>query len=906
MRKLFKFLDRTKLSVPLILVLKSAVERMGHGFKFKRLNMIAVGQSHLDAAWRWRKKQTILKARATFSKAIQHMKEHPQFTFAQPSPAYYAWMKQYFPKLYEEMKAAVKNGQWVLFGGMWVEPDLNLPSGESLVRQRLYGMRFYLQEFGKMPDIEFLQDVFGFSYSLPQILAKSGCKLFGTGKIFWNDTNKFPLGMFHWQSPDGTTLPTLLIHFGYFLPINYGKEYPYIYKLMKSKTKPGIEPIFDYTTPEKDIRAAQCEEIMLNTIFGYGLGDGGHGPVEAEITAVDAFKLLYPKRFNFYRDGMFFRHFEPYLDRWATWNSEIYLEFHRGVYTTNSKMKWYNRKMEILLEDCEKACTVAALLGMPYPRAQITECWKAVLFNQFHDILPGSSIYEVYQDAFADYEGARTMLDGLMQSAVEHVISATGQGSAKSGTVLSLYNALSWPRTDLAEIPDDTIIKAGIAIDDLVEARLAQNIEKGMARGVLIPVSLKPASISSTNGERLKAMAIQASLADKALGIIEESEHFLLENEKLAVTIDKNTGYVLRIYQKQLDIESLAGPANKILLFGDHPKHFDAWEIDHDYLKNPVAVDDACKSIKVIERGPLRAGVEIVHEHGSSKFIQRVFLQARDDLVRFSMDVDWHEQKTIFKLAFPVAINGDQVVSEIPYACISRPINPKTPREKARWEYNGQKWLDISDGKVGIGLLNDCKYGFSMAGNEIRFTVLNSPVYAGYAKETVFVNRDDPSIPKYVDQFLHENIQYALYVHSGTWQEGTWRKAIEFNDPIRASAVASNETKAAAKLPVAIDSFESCTPGNVVISTWKVHEDEPNLDAPSTLVLRAVELGGIGPVDATVTLPGFVKIREAIEVDMLELVERGSEAIKVQGNKISFRMGKYEIKTLKVRIQAPA
>ena len=315
-RKLFKFLDKTKLSLFLVLALKSIIERfMANKFKFKKLNMVALGQSHIDAAWRWRKKQTILKCRATFSKAIQHMKESKQFTFAQTSPVYYLWMKKHFPALYEDIKKFVRLGQWLLIGGMWVEPDLNVPSGESLVRQRLYGQRFYLEEFGMMAELSFLPDVFGFCWSLPQILKKSRAKLFCTGKIFWNKTNKFPLGMFHWRGPDGTTIPAFLSHFGYFLPITYGKEYPNIYRLTKDEAKPGVSPIADYSTPIEDIRAFQSPELMLDTVFGYGLGDGGHGPIEAEMTVVKALRLLYRKNFTFCRKGDVYRQFSKNFER---------------------------------------------------------------------------------------------------------------------------------------------------------------------------------------------------------------------------------------------------------------------------------------------------------------------------------------------------------------------------------------------------------------------------------------------------------------------------------------------------------------------------------------------------------------------------------------------------------------
>ncbi len=899
MRRLFKFLGKTKLSIPVILALKGVIERMGNGFKFRRLNMVAVGQSHLDAAWRWRKKQTILKARATFSKAIKHMREYPGFTFAQPSPAYYAWMKQYFPALYADIKEAVRRGQWLPLGGMWVEPDLNLPSGEALVRQRLYGMRFFNDEFGKMPDVEFCQDSFGYNWSLPQILAKSGARLFGTGKIFWNDTNDFPIGMFHWRSPDGTVLPTILMHFGYFLPINYGKRYPHIYRLMRGKTRPGIDPVFDYKTPLSQIRHAQSSDLMLDAVFGYGLGDGGHGPIEAEMMVVSALRFLFPKRFRYCREGDFYKQFAPHLDRWATWDSELYLELHRGVFTTNALVKRYNRKLEIMLEDCEKACSAAALLGSPYPRGQLSSCWKAVLFNQFHDILPGSSIFEVYRDAFEDYGNVQATLEAILQSALSCVASTMQHGGGTGGRSMVAYNPLAWPRVAIVEVPA-AIMAAATDPGALDVKSAAVQVSSGGA--YLVPVALAATSVAMISEEMVTAARKEVMGALDALRVEERDADIVLENAFTFCVIDKRTGYLKSVKNKGSGMEGLSGLGNRVLLFGDDPKKYPAWEIDSEYLNKSIAVDDACKSIKIIERGPLRCGVEVVHVHDKSTFIQRIFLQVGDDLLRCSMDVDWHQQKTLFKLAFPVTTAGDEVVSDIPYACIARPIVPKTPLEKARWEYNCHMWIDVSDGKAGFGLINDCKYGFSMAGNEIRLTVLNGPVYAGYAKETMFVDRDDPSIPEYVDQFRHEDIRYAVHVHPGDWRSGTWRKAIEFNDPItcRVADIAGDPVKSPRF--DATRGLVSCAPDHVVVTAFKVHEDEANLANPSTFIARVVEMAGLGPVEAKITLPKQIKVAKAELVDLLEMKADTSREVKVSGNEVVLEVGPHEIATLRIQV----
>nr|MDO8088877.1 glycoside hydrolase family 38 C-terminal domain-containing protein [Candidatus Sigynarchaeum springense] len=898
-RRLFKFLHKTKLSIPLVLVAKGIIERIGKGFKFRRLNMVAVGQSHLDAAWRWRKKQTILKARATFSKAIKHIKEYPGFTFAQTSPAYYAWMKQHFPALYEDIKEAVRRGQWLLLGGMWVEPDLNMPSGEALVRQRLYGMRYFKDEFGKMPDIEFCQDTFGFNWALPQILAKSGARMFGTGKIFWNDTNDFPVGMFHWRAPDGTTIPTLLMHFGYFLPINYGKRYPDLYRLMAGKTRPGVDPVFDYKTSLKKIRQAQSKELMLDTVFGYGLGDGGHGPIEAEMVIVSAIHTLFPKRFRFCREGDFFRQFAPHFDRWATWNTEIYLELHRGVLTTNALVKRYNRKLEIMLEGCEKACVLASLLGAPYPRDKLSSCWKSVLFNQFHDILPGSSIFEVYRDAFQDYEDVKTTLGSIFRAAISRIGVAVQRHGRKEKRSIVAYNPLAWSRLSIMEVP---VVEMVAATDPGLLDERSGVVQVTHCGSYLLPVEMAATSVAPVSAEAAITAVKALVRSSNALRVGERDTDITLENERVLCVIDKRTGYLKSVKNKESGVEGLSGPGNRILLFGDDPKKYPPWEIDTEYLNKPIVVDDTCKSIKVIERGPLRCGVEVVHVHDRSTFVQRIFLQAGDDLLRCSMDVDWHQQKTLFKLGFPVAMASDDVVSDIPYACIPRPIVPKTPYEKARWEYSCHKWIDVSDGRNGIGLLNDCKYGFSMAGNEIRLTVLNGPVYAGYAKETMFVNRDDASIPEYVDQFRHENIQYAVYVHAGDWRTGTWKKAIELNDPIVPYMVdVTSEASRGLNIDVT-RGLVSCIPDHVVVTAFKVWEDEPNQAEPLTFVARVVEMAGRGPVEARITLSKQLKVTQAELVDLLELNAATSRDARISGSEITVEMRPHEIATLRIKI----
>ncbi|MBD3188333.1 hypothetical protein GF325_15975 [Candidatus Bathyarchaeota archaeon] len=896
MRKLWKFLDKTKISVPFVLLVKGFLERFkSSGFKFKQLNMLAVGQSHLDAAWRWRKKQTILKAKATFTKALKHIKEHPRFSFAQTSPCYYNWMKTMYPLIYERIKEAVARGQWLLIGGMWIEPDLNVPSGESLVRQRLYGMRFYKEEFGKMPEIEFLQDTFGFCWTLPQILVKSGARMFGTGKIFWNDTNTFPIGMFHWRSPDGTTIPTILIHFGYFMTMNYGMKYPNIYRLMGNKTVPGKTPVFDYSTPIKEIREHQSKELMLDNIFAYGLGDGGHGPIEAEITIVNALKILFPNNFKFARQGDFYPHFEQHFNRWATWSDELYLELHRGTYTTNSKVKRYNRELEILLENCEKACTIASLNGFEYPREIITRCWKIVLFNQFHDILPGSSIPQVYQDAFIEYDIAKRELSEAMKNALGCIVAGRAKFDEKA-VIQVACNFLSWERMAFLEIHSQGIQGSP---GELIHQEIHDAHGKSL---LLVPAELPPFHVVPLQANLLAGFQPGMNTKNARVSLLEENEAFVLENDKIRVKIDRETGYISSIVEIVSGYEYIEGMANRIMLFTDMPSRHVAWNIDQAYLEKPIQFNDASVAIEIMERGPLRCRVRVKHVHGETSFIQDISVRLGERMVRFSMDVDWHETETLFKLSFPTTIDAGHISSEIPYGYIDRPVSPETALDKARWEYSCQKWIDLSDGEKGVALLNNCKYGFNIIDKDIRLTVLNGPMFAKYAKETMFVERNDASIPTHVDQFLHEGIRYALHLHDGTWRESTWRKALEFNNPVVPMELVPAFEKDYKQNDVNEPFNLSCSASNVIITALKVHEDCNNLGNPREFVIRLVEMAG-EDTTCTLSIPAFMGLKCVECVDLLEMSEwDDSRQCRMVSNGIEVDIGAHEIMTLLIHL----
>ncbi|GAB4329809.1 MAG: alpha-mannosidase [Promethearchaeota archaeon] len=907
MRRLFRFLRRTRLSCYALLLVKGVLERFAaDGFRFKRLNLVAVGQSHLDAAWRWTRKQGILKARATFSKALRHVAEVPGFSFAQPSPAYYQWMKDHFPDVFDGIKRAVRAGRWVLVGGCWVEPDTNVPSGESLVRQRLYGVRFFLREFGKAPEFEFVQDSFGFNWNLPQIFAKSGAKAFVTGKVpFWNDTNKatFPSGILRWKGPDGTVLPTLLIYFGYLLPVIYGKQYPDLYRLLK----PGASLEAHYGTPLAEVRAAQSDELLLDTIFGYGLGDGGHGPVELEIAVVEAFRTLYPKRFRYYREGDFLRVFGRHLPRWLTWRDELYLETHRGTYTTHAEVKLANREVEVLLEVCEKLQAMAhALGGRVYDAGGLERSWKLLLFNQFHDILPGSSIPEVYEDATADYEECYRYAREQMGGALQWFGSRLPVPELPRSFVA--FNPLSWTRDCVVELNLKDLEGAGEASDPPTARDWRGNplavqwcgAGEGRNRRLLALLEGVPPHgfVTFAVGGGGESPALETPLA-----VEENDESVTLENGFLRVVVDAKTGHVTSVWDETLGREVLGGPANVPLAF-EEKVGSDAWNIDPHYLENRVDYPAEADSVEVEERGPVRVSVKVVRRIGRSRLVQRVCLYAKAKFVETVLDADWRDPRHLLKLSFPTAVDAaalNVVTAEIPYAFIDRPVTPRTKLDQARWEYACQSWVDLSEEEWGASLLNNGKYGFSVAGAELRPTVLRSAPYPGCAPETMFVDRNDPRRPEFTDLGEHAGVVFRLLPHEGTWREaGTWRAAAELNYP---AFVAPAGGVREAPSPRGYDALLSeggfrVAANNVQVAVVKLWEDEKAVEGSNAIpiVVRLVEREGVA-TKTSLHLPVGLELLEASEVNLLELEPR-TIAPGGDGRSASVELGPHEIKTL--------
>lgn len=702
-----------------------------------------LGQSHIDIAWLWPLKETVRKCGRTFATIINLMREFPEFRYVQSEPQAYEFVKEQYPEVYEKIKEMVREGRWEVVGGMWLEPDCNIPSGESFVRQLLYGKRFFMQEFGIETKIEWLPDVFGFSPALPQILKKAGMDYFLTIKIFWNDTNRFPYTHFLWKGIDGTTIET-------FFPRALNQDINI-----------------------RELREAwqylQVGGPVNRIAYLYGYGDGGGGPTREQIEKGRRFaKLPGLPACSFSSAKEFFSLISGRKDL-PVWDDELYLERHRGTMTTQARNKRWNRKAEFLLRDAE----FLAFLSGAYPKEKFDRAWKLVLLNQFHDILPGSSIGEVYVDSRRDYEEIFSIGEEIKKNSLKLFVSRIDtKGEGKEAVVV--FNTLSWYRKSLVEI-------------DLPE-------------GLMVNADCQ------RKGDKILFMADVPSMGYKVFQVIEgtpqegglivENDH--LENSFFSLDVDEE-GRITRLYDKVNQREVLAGPGNDFFLFHDLG---DAWEVEKDYEVKFWKVGKAEKV--VVERGPLRGVLRLEWRFGDSRMVQDLTIYRDIPRIDFVTYVDWHERHKLLKVAFPVNVRARYATYNIAYGNLQRPTHTNTSWEWARFEVSGHKWADLSDSGYGVSLMNDCKYGYDIRGNVMRLSLLRAPTHP------------DPE----ADQGEH-HFTYSLFPHKAGLEEVV-KWAYDLNVPL----IAHKEAHHDGELP---EEFSFIKAKGVVIGAVKRAEDDDSL-----------------------------------------------------------------------------
>jgi alpha-mannosidase len=808
-----------------------------------------VGHTHIDVAWMWTLRTTQDKAVRSFSTVIELMKEYPEYKFMSSQPQLYLYVKEKAPDLYEKIKARIAEGRWEAEGGMFVEADCNLSSGESLVRQFLYGTRFFEQEFGVKNQILWLPDVFGYSAALPQIMKKCGIRYFMTTKISWNEMNKMPYDTFLWEGIDGTEILT------HFIPTrDYGMG-----------AKEGSSETEHFTTYNGMLNASQVmggwqrysqKELNDEVLMSYGYGDGGGGvtremletqrrlakgipgsPKTVPCTSLEFFEKL-EKNVEGRKE----------LPRWV---GELYLEYHRGTYTSMARNKKWNRCAEFACTNLEFYSVLAELAGQTaYPQEQINQIWQILMRNQFHDILPGSSIKEVYDDSKEEYQKIFRETKELTDRALSVL---TDRIDAPKGSLI-LYN----PNSVSAEAP--VLLPEGVTGNALKMGETVipvQHTEEG-AVAVLSGVPSK--------GYCTCEMLDQAEGSESTMTITPErveTECFIVElNEK---------GQLGRIYDKkagrELIPEGKAG--NVIVSYEDRPHNFDAWDINNYYTEKSWEVDDV-QSITVTENGPVRGCIRVERKYLDSTIVQYLYFYPELYRIDIRNEIDWKEKQILLRAYLPVEIHSEEATFEIQYGNVKRPTHFNTSWDFAKFETCAHKWIDLSEDGYGVSVLNDCKYGCDIHNGVIGLSMLKSAVYP------------NPEADK-----EHHSFTWSICPHEEGWRQGeTVAKAYLLNNPYQ-GMIKENE---GGTLPQC-SSFVKTDQSNIVIEALKKAEDSDDM------VIRLYECyNRRGKAALEFAKP----VRSAVICNMLE--ENEAEPIQIDGCRVEFYMNPYEIKTIKIKL----
>jgi alpha-mannosidase len=660
----------------------------------------AVGHAHMDLAWLWPIRETIRKCARTFATTLDLMERYPAYVFGASQPQQYVWVKQHYPELYARIKRRVAEGRWEIQGAMWVEPDTNLPSGESLIRQILYGKRFFREEFGRDPDCLWVPDVFGYTGALPQILAKSGVPYFMTQKLSWSLVTRHPYHTYWWEGIDGSKV---LAH----MP----PEATY-----NSAANPHALLAAEQNFTEKGV----SDRVLL--LFGIGDGGGGPGEEHLERLAREAdLAGLCPVVQE--PAKAFFDRIAAAGERYPTWTGELYLERHQGTYTTQGRIKRCNRKLEMALRELELAATLAASFAdAPYPHAALERIWKEALLYQFHDILPGSSITRVYDEAIPRYEALQEETEALTAAADAALCGRIDRSRATRPVVV--VNSLSWERTEWLRLEGAW-----------VEARVP-------ALGYAVIDAAAPASFTPPRAEASR-----------------------LENDRLRILFNAD-GSIRSCLDKEHGREAIApGAAGNLLsIYRDAG---DAWDIPMDYRER-APERFALAAVEAVEDGP-RAALCHLYRFGDSVLRQEVVLFAGSRRVDFVTTVDWHESARMLRTSFAVDVRASEATCDIQFGSIRRPTHSNSLADHAKFEVCAHKWVDLSDRGHGVALLNDCKYGHHLRGNLLDLNLLRSPGYP------------DPTADR-----GHHRFTYSLYPHEGDHVAGAVARAgYELNVPLR-------------------------------------------------------------------------------------------------------------------------
>lgn len=791
-----------------------------------------VGHTHIDVAWLWRLKHTREKAQRSFSTVLRLMELYDEYIFLQTQPQLYKYIKEDCPEIYEKIREKAAEGKWEPDGGMWVEADCNISSGEALVRQFLYGTRFIEQEFGKKCEYLWLPDVFGYSWALPQILKQCEIDTFMTTKISWNQFNTIPDDLFQWKGIDGSEILTYFVN-----TPGEGQDMDTRYA-----TYNGL------VTPHAVMgswKKFKNKELSKDTLISYGYGDGGGGVTRDMLEmrrAMDAIPGL--PHVKSVQAGEFFRKLHENVentDRYVhTWDGELYLEYHRGTYTSQAYNKKMNRHMENKLVRTEWLSSLSYILGGNYAASQIHDSWECVLLHQFHDIIPGSSIHEVYEDSRVNYRAAEAHADQAMSEALKCVV------QEKEHT-FSVYSTNSFGGKELVWIEEP---EEGSFVDGCGQALEAQRSGNGYE--VLVEVQpFAAATVIFKPGK--SAVSVQNAAFSCQGNRLETPWYSITWNEE---------GQLTGIYDKKMERPVLkeGQQGNVLEIYEDKPINFDAWDIDIFYGQKMERAK-AAKAPELVELGELKAVIRFVFRYHKSTMTQDMIVYRDSGRIDFKTTVDWQETHRLLKAAFYTDIRSTKATYDIQFGHVERPAHWNTSWDWARFEVCGHKWADLSEDGYGVSLLNDCKYGYSIKENVIKLSLLKSAVYPDTE----------------ADKGLHE-FTYSLYPHKGSVTEGgTIRAANQLNLPASVVSGCFGDQRKIVKV----------ISDRIQIDAIKKAEDE------ECLIVRLHEcMGGRGKVKLCSEFP----VKKLVPCNLLEHdcgeATEGAEAV--------FDIKPFEIKTFKM------
>lgn len=804
------------------------------------VNITAIGHTHIDLAWLWRIKHTREKAARSFLTVLRLMEKYPEYVFLQSTPQLYQYIKEDYPEIFTQIKQRITEGRWEIDGGMWLEADCNIPSGESLVRQIIFGTQFMIDNFGKRPHYLWLPDVFGYSWALPQILKKSGLTTFMTTKISWNEYNRMPHDTFVWKGIDGTKI---LTHFITTPDPGKLKDNPdsWFYTYNGLMTPQSVKGLYD----------AYSDKALNNSLLlAYGYGDGGGGvnrdmlESRRKLDKIPGLPHVKTDTANSFFNKLHrtVAATDQYLPEW---DGELYLEFHRGTYTSHAYMKKMNRYLELKYRELEFEALLTQLnqSSFKYPQKQINQGWQIILRNQFHDIIPGSAIHEVYEDSQNDYQQALINADQI-QAQIDTDLIAT------KDNIYTVINSAGWKRSSLVTVKQ----KQKGQFQDLT--------------GEWLP------SIQTPQGYRVYVPNIP-ELGTKQFRFVPAASQ---KKVQLTATVGKNNvetkfykltwndhGQITSLYDKTAQREVFVAESlnNTLEIYEDKPRDYDAWNIDFDYYLKKQILN--AHQIQVVENNELRVVIQLEYVYQSSYIKQNMILYSHNYRVDFETEVNWQERQKLLKAGFWPDVRTTEARYQIQFGNLTRSTTWNTSWDWAKFETVGHQWADLSEQNYGVALLNNCKYGYGIHNNHLTLSLLKGAI------------SPDPQADLGKHSFTYSLLPHKENFVTGKVEENAW----ELNNPLIAKEGVLNSLEQLLQ----INSAQT-----VVIDALKKAEKSNNL------ILRLHDhTGG----RRKITINPLFSCKGVNDVNLLE--EKIAE-LDFPAGKVEFTLKPYEIKTLEFKL----